>query len=120
MSIFHIAHADDWRVAQALGEYRISTRGATLEQVGFIHASSEHQLSGVAQRFYATDEAALLVLELDEDAIRAAGVTLAYEDAGNGELFPHIYGPIRPDYVAGTRAARMDSSGRLIYEGDGS
>jgi uncharacterized protein (DUF952 family) len=116
MSIFHIAHTDDWHAAQLLGEYRISTRGATLEQVGFIHAATTQQLAGVAERFYATDEAELLVLELDEDAIRSAGVELTYEDVGTGELFPHIYGPIRPTYVIQARAARMDSSGRLIYE----
>jgi uncharacterized protein (DUF952 family) len=116
MSIFHIAHAENWQAAQPSGEYRISTRGATLEQVGFIHASTAQQLAGVAQKFYATDDAELLVLELDEDAIRAAGTELKYEDAGNGELFPHIYGPLWPGYVIQARAARTDSSGRLIYE----
>jgi uncharacterized protein (DUF952 family) len=120
MSIFHIAHTDDWHAAQVSGEYRISTRGATIEQVGFIHASTAVQLAGVAERFYATDDADLLVLELDEDAIRAAGVELTYEDVGNGELFPHIYGPIRPTYVVQAREARVDSSGRLIYVADGS
>jgi uncharacterized protein (DUF952 family) len=116
MPIFHIAHKDDWHAAHVVGEYRISTRGATLDQVGFIHSSTAQQLPGVAERFYATDEAELVVLELDEAVIVAAGVELKYEDAGNGELFPHIYGPIRPEYVTEARAARMDSSGRLIYE----
>lgn len=39
VEIWHLAHRDDWEQACSAGAYRMSTRGATLDQVGFIHAS---------------------------------------------------------------------------------
>ncbi|HOW00092.1 MAG TPA: DUF952 domain-containing protein, partial [Rhodoglobus sp.] len=74
MTIFHIAHAIDWHDAERTGEYRVSTRGRTLDEVGFIHASSEAQVVGVANAFYSDDPLTLIVLELDEARIEAAGI----------------------------------------------
>ena len=98
MTIFHIAHAIDWHDAEHTGEYRVSTRGRTLDEVGFIHASSEAQVVGVANAFYSDDPLTLIVLELDEARIEAAGIQVLWEDVA-GELFPHVYGPIRPEFV---------------------
>ena len=42
--IYHVAFAGHWTEAQSTGEYRTSTRGARLEDVGFIHASLEGDL----------------------------------------------------------------------------
>ena len=102
-SIYHLALRDDWEEALAQGEYRTSTRGMTLEGVGFIHASFAEQVTATAGRFYGdivdgkVDD--LLVLELDVEAIAAAGVSVRHEDAGTGELFPHMYGALRPEWV---------------------
>ena len=41
MRIFHIATAADWAEAQRTGSYTTSTRGRSLEQEGFVHASRE-------------------------------------------------------------------------------
>ena len=98
MTIFHIAHAVDWHDAERVGEYRVSTRGRTLDEVGFIHASSEAQVVGVANAFYSDDPLTLIVLELDEARIEAAGIRVLWEDVA-GELFPHIYGPLRTEFV---------------------
>ncbi|WP_027478951.1 DUF952 domain-containing protein [Gryllotalpicola ginsengisoli] len=109
MTIWHLAHRDDWRAALDSGEYRISTRGATLDDVGFIHASYSEQLSRVAEFVYADDDRELCVLVLDENRIRADGVLVADEDGGDGELFPHIYGPIKPSWVLEVREAGFDA-----------
>ena len=53
---------------------------------------------------------------MDDDTIRADGVDVTLEDAGNGELFPHIYGPIRPSWVREARPARM-MQGMLVTHG---
>ncbi|WP_394768325.1 DUF952 domain-containing protein [Lacisediminihabitans sp.] len=115
MTIFHIAHAVDWAAALRDGAYRVSSRGATLESTGFIHASTEAQLGGVATRFYADDPEPLVVLEIDEAAARSSGVEVRLEDGG-GELFPHVYGPILPAFVTRVSAARFDSDGRFVVE----
>ena len=50
--IWHIALKTDWVEAQASRDYRISTRGMTLDVVGYIHCSTTEQIEGVARRFY--------------------------------------------------------------------
>lgn len=99
MTIFHIAHAIDWHDAERSGEYRVSTRGRSLEQVGFIHCSTAEQVVATADAFYSDDPLLLIVLELDPAAIEAAGIPVRFEDSGAGELFPHVYGPLRPEFV---------------------
>lgn len=34
--IYHVAFAEDWERASRVGEYRVSTLGRTLDEVGFI------------------------------------------------------------------------------------
>ena len=50
--IYHIATAGDWDQARADGEYMTSTRGTTLAEQGFIHASTAEQVGPVANLFY--------------------------------------------------------------------
>lgn len=101
MRILHLAVESDWVAAREVGTYVVSTRDATLEQVGFIHCSTAEQVDGVAQNFYSDVLDDLVVLELDEEVVRAAGTDVRYEDPGNGDLYPHIYGPINPAWVTG-------------------
>ena len=54
MRIFHIATVADWEQALASGGYTTSTRGRTLEQEGFLHASREDQTAGVSTATTAT------------------------------------------------------------------
>ncbi len=89
MTIFHLARVEDWDGAAASGEYRVSTLGRTLDEVGFIHASHADQIADVAERFYRDEPGDLVVLEIDDH-----GLDVREEDGGTGELFPHLYGPI--------------------------
>jgi len=115
MAIFHVTTQAEWEAADAVGSYRMSTKGATLDEVGFIHASSAEQLPVVASFLYAGAREALVVLELDDDGIRAAGIRIPWEDGGNGELFPHIYGAIDPRFVTAVHPAEFDADGALRY-----
>lgn len=90
--LLHIAQPDDWSAARATGEYRVSTRGRTLDEEGFIHCSYPRQVEAVANRFYA-DTLELLLLHLDPDLIEAE-VRVEPAVEGGDELFPHVYGPI--------------------------
>ncbi|MEU7901004.1 DUF952 domain-containing protein [Nonomuraea sp. NPDC049152] len=91
MNVLHIAYATDWHHAQNTGEYRISTRGRTLEQEGFIHLSTDRrQAQAVTDRFYTDVTEPLLLLEIDP-----TGLDIRYETPeGSDETFPHLYGPL--------------------------
>jgi uncharacterized protein (DUF952 family) len=97
--ILHLALASDWDDARRSGSYRVSTRGRTLEQEGFIHASHAHQWQGVRDRFYADVTEPLVLLFIDPDRLRAP----VREEQVGTESFPHIYGPVDADAVVEVR-----------------
>ena len=66
--LFHITERMTWEAAQPAREYRISTRGVSLEEQGFIHCSLRHQLRGVAEFVYG-DADDLVVLVIDSDRL---------------------------------------------------
>jgi uncharacterized protein (DUF952 family) len=107
--IYHLARVEDWDAALAAGEYRTSTLGRTLEEVGFIHASSAEQLAATAERFYRDEPGALVVLEVEE-----SGLDVRREDGGAGELFPHVYGPIPVASVVRVMPARFAEDGGFV------
>lgn len=90
--IFHLALVSDWDAARAAGEYAVSTRGASLADVGFVHCSTAEQWRGVRERFYADVPVEQLVLL----TVDPTGLDVRYEPPvlGVEELFPHVYGPI--------------------------
>jgi uncharacterized protein (DUF952 family) len=81
VQVLHIATAADWAEAVERGEYRVSTLGATIDDVGFIHASRPEQVQATAAGFYA-DRDELVVLVMDEDRLVAGGVPVVLEDGG--------------------------------------
>jgi uncharacterized protein (DUF952 family) len=98
--IFHILGEGDWVGAQAAGAY--APPGLATE--GFIHFSTRAQVLRSAGRFFAgRDDLVLLVV--DEARVRAP---VKYEPA-DGQLFPHVYGPLNLDAVI--EAARLESHG---------
>ncbi len=99
--IFHIAVESLWRDARSTGGYRESTRGATLDEIGFVHAAFEGQVQGVYERFYADVDDSLVLLVIDPDKLRSP-VELAVDEV-TGETFPHILGPIDRSAVVEVR-----------------
>jgi glutathione S-transferase len=96
--LFHLALPDDWATATTTGEYRMSTRGMTLDDVGFIHCSTADQVAGTAARFYG-DLDQLVVLTIDP-AMVPSPVVFEPPAPGVDELFPHIYGPLPVEAVS--------------------
>jgi len=94
--LYHLALSEEWREARAPGVYSRSTRGRSLEQVGFLHASYAHQIAGTYARFYADLPAgAVRLLTIDPARLAAVGLAVIAEPApGSGELFPHLYGAL--------------------------
>ncbi|CAI9405018.1 DUF952 domain-containing protein [Nocardioides sp. T2.26MG-1] len=98
MRIFHIATLADWIAARETGTYATSTRGRTLAEEGFIHASRADQWEGVRAAFYADVSEPLVLLEVDTGLL---DVPVVEEEPapGAGVTFPHVYGVIRPAAV---------------------
>ena len=94
--LYHLALRAEWNSARSEGSYRRSTRGRSLEEVGFIHLSAAHQVEATAQRFYGDlPPGEVVLLSIDPQRLAAAGLELRREPApGTGELFPHLYGAL--------------------------
>lgn len=107
--LLHLALPDDWRAACDAGEYRVSTRGRTLDEEGFVHCSYPRQLEGVANRFYG-DLSELVILHVDPELLDAE-VRLEPPADGVDELFPHVYGPIPTSAVIATTLWDRDDDG---------
>lgn len=90
--IFHIALTEDWEAAKRVGDYRVSTRGRGLDEVGFIHGSFRDQVERIGSFHYATSPEPVIVLDIDTGSLT---VPVRIENLeGGSELFPHIYGPL--------------------------
>jgi uncharacterized protein (DUF952 family) len=92
--IFHLALRPDWEAARAAGgPYEVSTRGKKLHEIGFIHAcQTDEQVDRVRRTFYADlDARADLVLLVIDPALLTAPVR---HEPVDGDIYPHIYGPI--------------------------
>lgn len=101
--ILHLAVRSEWEAARDAGSYPWSTRGLTLDEVGYVHCSHEHQWRGVRDRFYADladDELVLLIV--DESKLSSPVVVERLD--GAPDAFPHIYGPLDIAAVVETRA----------------
>jgi glutathione S-transferase len=115
VQILHIATAADWAGALAAGEYRVSTLGVTIDEEGFIHASTPEQVQSTASRFYADVTDPLVVLVMRTEALEAGGVPIRFEDAGHGEVFPHLYAALPVGLVDEVRPAAFDDAGMLVH-----
>ena len=93
--IFHIATRADWDAALQRSSYATSTRGRTLAEEGFIHASSRAQVQGVLDRYYADAAEPLVLLTIDRDRLTSP---VRDEQVGE-ETYPHVFGPINTDAV---------------------
>lgn len=72
----------------------------------------------VAEFIYADFTGELVVLELDGPAMEASGMEIKHEDDGDGdgELYPHIYGAVKCEWVNATYPASM-ADGKLVAPG---
>ena len=92
--IYHVTTLSDWTHAQLQGFYDRSTKGKSLQQVGFIHASTAMQLEGIKEILYGNSNEKLVVLVLSQTKLLSAGIEVRFEDGGEGEFYPHIFAPI--------------------------
>ena len=106
--LWHLAHLADWRAAQPVGEYRISTRGRTLDEEGFIHCSQTDTFRAVTPLFRNQMEP-LVLLVIDTDKLKAP---LKWE--GEPVKYPHIYAAFNRDAVTDVLPYRKNRDGEWI------
>ena len=81
---------------------------------GFVHCTDgDAAMLAVANRFYAGDPGAFVVLDLD---LALVGAPWRYDEPGSP--YPHVYGPLRRDAVRGVRAVVRDAGGRFVGYGE--
>ena len=89
-SIFHIGTKTEWELARRSGSYV----NDSLAEEGFIHCSRIEQIPEVAARFF-RGIPELVLLEIDSEKLACE---LRWELV-DGQLFPHIYGPVNLDAI---------------------
>lgn len=110
--IFHVATQGDWQAGLRAGQYTTSTRGRTLAEEGFIHASRADQWQQVRERHFADVTEPLVLLVIDTDRLEAPVIAESVSDSE--ETFPHVYGPLNLNAVVQAvplAADRPDVSG---------
>jgi uncharacterized protein (DUF952 family) len=100
--LHHAALPRDWEAAKAAGSYAVSSRGRTLAEEGFIHASYENQVERVVNTFYG-DVDELLLLIIDRGALDVPVVDESPTGDPADEHFPHVFGPVPVDAVIEVR-----------------
>ena len=96
--IIKLLRADEWAQFQ---ETRVFAGSADDLRDGYIHISTPKQAPGTLAKWFAGD-VGVMALTLDADALGAA---LKWEESRGGQLFPHLYRPLRLDEVIEVRAA---------------
>jgi len=88
MLIYKIFRAEEHRTFRDAGE----TLGAPIDLAdGYIHFSTADQAPETAAKYFA-DVPGLVLLALDADTL---GPALKWEPSRGGDLFPHLYRPLR-------------------------
>jgi uncharacterized protein (DUF952 family) len=111
--IYHITSRAAWQDAQKRGDYRAES----LEMEGFIHCSTKSQVLPVAEKYY-TGQQGLVLLMIDPSLLSS---DLKWEPPAEGapppgvpegDLFPHIYGPINLEAVVKVFDLEADLDGK--------
>lgn len=107
-TIYNLCRAPDWAAALAVGAYRGS---ADDRRDGFIHFSTAAQVRESASRHRA-GVADLLLLTV---ATAALGEALRWEPARGGQLFPHLYRPLKVAEVVRVDPLPLGPDGRHVF-----
>jgi uncharacterized protein (DUF952 family) len=106
--IFKIAHAAEWRAAEATGVFT----GAAVDRAdGYVHFSSADQAPETAAKWFAgQDDLVLVAVEVER-----LGDALRWEISRGGALFPHLYGALPMSAVRWSRPLPLGPDGRRQF-----
>lgn len=105
--IFKLTTQHEWDAAEQAGVFK----GAPLDLAdGFIHFSTASQTPETAKKYFHGQEGLLLVA-IDAAAL---GQALKWEPSRGGELFPHLYAPLKTSAMLWKKPISLDASGAPI------
>ena len=114
--IYHITSLAAWNEARRRGDYRADS----LDTEGFIHCSTDEQVIPVTEKYYKGQEG-LLVLVIEPERLTS---DLKWEPPAEGapppgvpegDLFPHIYGPINLEAVIRVLDLQSQPDGKFNF-----
>ena len=108
--IYKICTRAAFREAQASGALAPSADDV---RDGYIHLSSQAQVKGTLERHF-EGQRDLVLLSVDVE--RLAAGTLRWEASRDGQLFPHVYGPLPASAVVRVFEVADDEACRLPLE----
>jgi uncharacterized protein (DUF952 family) len=111
--IYHITQRTDWESARLAGQYT----APSLQQEGFIHASTGEQVAGTANLFFRGKDG-LVLLKIETDLLRSDVRFEPVQSHGEEQFFPHIYGPINLNAVVGVTVFTPDLDGFFEFVGE--
>ena len=101
--IFKIIDVNEWQKVREIGAYSGSSKDI---EDGFIHFSGEDQVKGTLEKHYSKQENLVLLkvetLKLDH---------LIWEQASDGNMFPHLYSLLDLSNVVDEFEITLDSNG---------
>ena len=106
--IYHMCTSEEWRAAEAEGVYNGSSQDAA---DGFIHFSTAAQAPASAAK-HRTGQTGLVLLAVDPAPL---GEALKWEQARDGDLFPHLYGPLPVTAVSAADDLPLGPDGRHVF-----
>lgn len=101
--VYKILSAEDWETAQRLGY----SQTALDEGDGYVHLSTRGQIAETLSLHYAGREGVHLLEYVEEEM---NGV-MRWEESRGGQLFPHLYSPLRIAEAKRTWALSLDANG---------
>ena len=101
--VFKVIEKEEWVKAKEEGIYNGSANDLN---DGYIHFSEEEQIRETLKKYYANKDNLILLkvhtLNLDH---------LLWEQASNGDMYPHLYSPLDIKNVVGEYELNLDSNG---------
>jgi uncharacterized protein (DUF952 family) len=110
-TVYKIVAADLWQAAEASGVF--TGAGIDLND-GFIHLSTGAQARRTAQLYF-KGQGNLVLVAADGASL---GEALKYEPSRDGDLFPHLYGPLPLAAVLSVRPLPIGSDGNHVFPED--
>ena len=110
MLIYKILRRPEWDRLVADG----ATHGAPVDLAdGYIHLSTAAQVTETAAKHFA-GESDLVLLALESDIL---GTDLRWEPSRAGQLFPHLYRPLRRADILWDKSLPLGATGHIFPEG---
>lgn len=105
MLIYKVFRADEWQALREAGR----SAGAPVDLAdGFVHFSTAAQLGETLARHFAGEDG-LILLACQADAMQA----LRWEPSRGGDLFPHLYRPLRLEDILWSRPIERGPAGHI-------